>query len=309
MSLIKDEYLKKSKAVSMMKKKKGSMMAVDEEELIEDLKIEILALLNSDKFKIPMFPSVAQELMQIIDSKKVDFDKIAAIIKKDQFLGAKLLKIANSPVYKSRYPAGKIEDAVRRLGLEEVKKLLFMISMSHFVVKKGTFANMFQDFWRHSIVAAEAAKQISRILKVDSSYAYIAGLLHDIGRTFVLMALEEMSKKTGDSSFFHEAILLKLTKDIHVDAGDIISQKWHLPGSIEKSIKYHHNIARAKKEQIPLIVYVSEKLANYYGFGDEEKVSSLENEPSLYFLGFDGKKIELLDEKLEQVFKNIEELT
>jgi len=281
-----------------------------QEILLEKLREQLLLLINSEQTKIPVISSVVLEIIKVVDDPGSTFDAIAKIAEKDQFLGGKLLKIANSPLYRGAYPISKIADAVRRLGMSEMKKLLFSFSMSTILVKKGVYDLILQDFWKHSLASAICAEEISKMIGIDPAYAYISALMHDIGRTFIVMGAVELEKYVDRQGVFGEAVVRKVSSDIHVKMGEVIAKKWNLPDTIADSIKYHHSVDKARElSEIVLVVHCADKLANFLGYGDESYPSVLENEASFYYLNMSTEQIlelkKSLAEKIEVMINEI----
>ncbi len=267
------------------------------------LKEMLLELISSENFKIPMLPTIAQELISTIDNPHITFNKLADIIKKDAFIGAKLLKVANSPFYAGGFPVSKIEVALQRIGIEEVKKILFLITMSNFLIKKGRYSYLFKEFWEHSLLSAISGKAIAEMLKIDSSYAYIAGLLHDIGRTFVLIGVMELEKKFGSEKMPDEIIVRQVSFELHTKIGELIASRWNLPDLIKNSIVYHHSLEKARTNDISLITLASEKMLSFFDKSDEESMKDIAMEPAFYILGLTREQIEELKEKMPPLYE------
>ncbi len=289
--------------------KKSEVFELEEENILESLKSLVLELITTDTLKIPMLSTIARELLDIIDKPNTDFDKISHLIEKDQFVSAKILKIANSPLYASKYPVTKLDEAVRRMGLVEVKNLLFAISMSNFIMKKGSYSSFFEELWQHSIFIATACKEISKILNIDSQYFYVAGLLHDIGRSIVLMGIVELEKYMKKTDFFTLEIIKKVTFDFHTKVGDLVASKWKLPGSVRDSIVRHHDFQMVMQSDDSVkIVFASEKIVASLGYSDEISVDNILNEPIFYMLGMNENDIKFLLLKLDKLFISLKEV-
>jgi len=286
----------------------NNMFNVESQDIIlNNLKELVVYLINNDSFIIPMIPQVTRELLSIIDKRDLSISELVSIIEKDQFLLGMLLKVANSPVYAGSYPITKIKDSIMRLGLNEVRKILFTISMSTYQLRKGEYVDIFKKLWEHSIATAVSAQEISRLLKIESSYAYIAAMMHDIGKNFVLIAIVEMEKALKMPGFFGLDIVNTVIQDLHVKLGGFVAKKWNLPDIITDSILYHHKVTEAReKSEIALIVYCSDKLSGFLGYGDENSISPI-NEAGFYYLGMDQTSIESLIETVPGIYEKFME--
>ncbi len=291
------EFVDRKRLFEIFQKK--SLSIEDQVSMVDQIKMLLLELLDHDDLKIPMMPQVARDLFDVIDKRDVSFDEISKIVERDQFMGGRLLKVANSPFYASRYPVGTIEDALKRLGLEEVKRILFTISISSVFVKEGAYHKFFLVQWRNALSTAFIAREIALMMGVDSSYSYMGALLHDIGATFVLIGLRTLEDLVGKRDLFESVVVEKLVSELHISMGLLIAGRWNLPGMISDAIRYHHSLDGSRKAgDIPLVVYSSAVFAAFFEKG-EAFLDEMKEEPSLYFLGFSEEKIVCLAKEIK----------
>jgi putative nucleotidyltransferase with HDIG domain len=123
--------------------------------------------------------------------------------------------------------------------------------------------------WEHSISVAVFAKELSSYLKIEKEGAYLAGLLHDIGKLVIYFhdadAYEKIIKKVdekGENFMILEEEVLNFS---HIDAGNYLVNKWNLPEFIKKTILFHHFfISYAGDEPVIGIVAFANQLVHKY---------------------------------------------
>src|SRR5262249_28547312 len=105
-----------------------------------------------------------------------------------------------------------------------------------------------EDLWRHSLMTATAAEilvQSDTLTGMDSSAAFTAGLLHDIGKLAInqvldkeqLAALHYLVAEQGVSRVEAEK---KVIGADHAEVGGFLLYSWSLPPGIVEAVANHH---------------------------------------------------------------------
>lgn len=285
----------------------------------QEIKRYFLVLFFNDHFKIPMLPKIAQKLLHMLYNPQTNFNKIATLIENDPFISAKLLQISNSPYYRSRNNVLTINDAISRLGLDELKRIVIIIALSPVLIKKGNYRSLFIEFWKHSVASALIAKDIATVIGIDQSQAYTAALLHDIGRSFLLMALIDIEE---ESKIILENIKIRqLTLDLHTKLGHFIAKRWQLPEKITSIIACHHQeiipaqsflvtptqqlpkIKLNQSQKLLLTIQCADRLAVHSGFGDEKLIQGdILDDQVFSILGISQKKATTLINEINEKY-------
>ncbi len=194
---------------------------------------------------IPTLPMVINKLMELLENPRSTAKDINDVIKTDQALTAKTLKLVNSAYYGFPRRIGTVTDAVVILGFNTVRSLALSATVCKmFSGGKSEFFNR-GALWEHSIAVAFASRIIAKKVKyAEPEEAFVAGLLHDIAKII-------------EDQYFHEefieAVVLSKEKKLSlIDAereavgmdhsliGRRIADKWNLPFKVTKVIGYHH---------------------------------------------------------------------
>jgi putative nucleotidyltransferase with HDIG domain len=122
----------------------------------------------------------------------------------------------------------------------------------------------------HSVVTAIIAEEAARICRLDSEFAYTAGLLHNLG-TLGLMSTyaDEYSRMLGVSNDFGFD-LLQTERDLfdidHCAAGAYLAQDWSFPDKLAAAIAAHHDEPVANERSVDNLIKVSWRLTDALGY-------------------------------------------
>lgn len=213
---------------------------------------------------------------------------------------AKILKFANSPYYAGRYPAGTLEDAVVRLGTEEVKRIAITVSIAGLLRGTGRYHMLFVSARRHLAATALLANEIAGCLGRESSHLYVAGLMHDMGSVVAFSLLQKIEEELELS--FPLSSIRKIGEKVHIELGARILRLWGFPEEIALAVELHHSVGKAAEDGgDPLLVMCADRAACHLGFGDEFSAIPMAREPLFRFIGMDGAMIEKLGPEFDVV--------
>jgi putative nucleotidyltransferase with HDIG domain len=194
---------------------------------------------------IPTLPIVATKVTELINDPNSSSAEIADVLKKDQVLTAKVLKLINSPYYGIPSEVTDVKRALAYLGFNTLAQLVLSVSVISLFADRKNSRFSLQDFWKHALGTAVASEVIAkRIGYPKPEECFTCGLLHDIGKIVLLqIAPEEFSKVVAltekEKISFHESEK-RLEIPSHGYLGEYIANKWRLPMVIRMSIRYHH---------------------------------------------------------------------
>ena len=195
--------------------------------------------------KLPPFPSVIREIEALINDKKSSASDFEDVIKKDQVITAKVLKIVNSPFFSLNRIITTISESVAYIGFDTLKSVIYSAYASKLLnVSLPSYGYKKNELWKHSYYTACFSKEISKFLKYSKKIQeeiFIGGLLHDIGKLIIGSIAKEQNIKF---LLKKNASIIEVEKKYffvdHQDVGKIIAEKWNLPEIHTKIIKNHH---------------------------------------------------------------------
>lgn len=212
-------------------------------------------------------PAMPQILVQLIDSchnQEIKLQNIARIANKDAAISAKILQLVNSAFTGARKAFTSLEQAVVYLGADTVRNLAISISVQQVFRRVETNGLLSVDrFWHHSYLNALLARKLAETTgQANPAEAYLAGLLHDIGKLLLWMAfpgkyapllLKGVRCHGARLSFLEEE---KLQVN-HCEAGAWFCEQWGLPSFLADAIRYHHHPTQDVAQALPLTKIIS----------------------------------------------------
>lgn len=200
---------------------------------------------------LPTLPAIAIEAIRLMEGEQSSFESVAELLKNDQVLAARVLHYANTAAIGTRHKIVSIVHAVSVLGFNSIRSIILSASIFDSFSKKLAKNKKLVLFWLHSIGVAVTAKILAERLGFpDPEEAYVAGLLHDIGKLILyLQSAEKFNDlcqqldKQGTYSTTG-ALPLELENELlglnHLDAGKVAAEHWKFPESLTSSIWLHH---------------------------------------------------------------------
>lgn len=204
---------------------------------------EIFEYLATKDIQLPIFDRTAMQIQDELAKEDPDTRAIEALIVKDQTLTGQVLKAANSSFFKGLSEVTTVRSAMVRLGSKEVANLVTMVAhRSYFKAKDPLLRARMQQLWRHSVACAIGAKWLAETgrFSVPANEAFFAGLLHDVGKLFIITVLERLKKAEELGGLPSEALIEEILTSLHGKHGYAIMRNWNLPERYCLIARDHH---------------------------------------------------------------------
>lgn len=214
---------------------------------------------------LPTIPAIVSKVVAMLDDHDAVPDDIADLILSDQVLAARVIRVVNSPLYRTTNEITSVKRALLFIGFKKVRE---MILTSYFVEgfsKKEQPFDM-KIFWMHSFSVGAISRRIAYMVDYpDIEKAYLVGILHDIGKVFLGHYCKDeygqMLKKIRNTSFTTYEAEFESFGTTHSEVGFCLAQRWNFPPVYGDIISYHHTSALATEDPF-LTAIVS--LADFY---------------------------------------------
>ncbi len=229
----------------------------------------------------PALPATVSNVITITGNPESSAQDLMEAVLPDQAMCLTILKIANSAFFGLPRKVSTIDKAVMVLGFNEIRNI---------VLGKAVF-NSFREayrknreliniFWEHSFLTGLAAKIIAEDIKISPSEAFIAGLIHDIGKLAILVSLNgdystvfESSSSHPVNAYLEEQELLSIGHD---EVGYRLLKRWLFPKSLLYTTAYHHKPLDSEGESLfPAVIQIADRLSHLHRSMDEVEVSDL----------------------------------
>lgn len=274
--------------------------------------------------RMPALPSVVAEVLRLTRDEASCARDLQRIIRQDQVLIGRILKLVNSSFYGRLRRISSIQEAIVTLGYATIKNVVVAASATKLFNKPmDVYGFEPLGLWKHSIACAIAAKRIAESANLGPELAnetFLGGLLHDIGKIILADFLRPHAAAVLDLCSSGAATLLeaevRLVGFDHPQVGLRVSKRWNFPAQVDEVIRAHHGPELAT--QFPkhaAVVHIANILVKAMGVGliagsDTREPLSL---PALQLLGLqpeDQPRLQgLLAAESEQIKAYCEALT
>jgi HD-like signal output (HDOD) protein len=201
---------------------------------------QLAAELSAGRVELPSFPDVAARVQQVLNDESVSRERIARVIAADAGLAARLLTMANSTLlHRGGAPVTDLQVAITRIGYENIRAaaLAYANAQLRRAPELAHIRAELESCWQEGLRVAALAHAIakeSRRVRADESM--LAGLLHNIGKLYILARTPKGSSGTMSVS---------VLEDWHPSIGQALAENWKLPDQIAGAIAGQREMDRS----------------------------------------------------------------
>ncbi len=257
------------------------------------------------------FPEPIARVLEAINSPEVAIELVADLIKMDQVLALKIMKLANSSTYARAEETLTLKDAVLRIGLEHLSELIAEIqSIEHTSTSKahpGEFDHAL--FWEHTLgVALCSAKIAEHCQGLDPEAVFTAAILHDIGRMILLETFPEhyaqVLERANELGVALELVEKRLLLNDHTQIAQTVLGNANLPKDLVDAIANHHTPPAKLGTKCPrsaalaATIELGDRLIHAMGIGDSGSRTIAPTEELFLQLDSPSLKIETIADGL-----------
>lgn len=203
--------------------------------------------------RLPSLPTIAIEVISLVQQKDVNIKQIAETIQHDPALSTKILKTVNSPFYGQAHAISTVSHALVVLGLNSVKTLALGFSLVANLAEENSDEFDHMTFWKRSLYSASAARMIGKKTGlVQQEEAFLGALLQDLGMLAMSQTLgdkyQEVVASVGPHHLELRAAERKAFETDHSEIGGALADHWKLPPILVAPIRFHEDADNGPEE-------------------------------------------------------------
>lgn len=214
--------------------------------------VQDLALESSrGKIEIPSFPEVAVRIRKVLSDDNCDTAQVAKVVSAEPAMAAKLLQMANSAALN---PAGnkitELKSAIARIGFSNVRTASLAYAME--TIKNAPalapIKKPLNELWEHSVKVAAMSFVVARSwTKINSDRALLAGLMHGMGRVYIL------TRAVKHPDLFNDAVAYQqIVHDWHASIAKAVLESWDIAPDIVDAVEQFEQLEREGVEEADL---------------------------------------------------------
>lgn len=256
-----------TQAASMQTTEVG--LSQSENELFQSL----LQAFMHKKLALPGLPEAALKIRHAINNPEVGSTEIIQIVQSDPVLSARLVKVANSPLYGTWREIKTVRDAVRRMGLETTKNLSFSLSVKQlFSARTSLVKKYIQKIYDESISIAAISYVIaqSRTPHLDPEQALLSGLIQNLGLIPILKYVDE-----HPSMMQTVEMLGKSIENLQLPVSTLIFNEWNFDPEFIEIVEHAENWQRDTEDEADYCDVVIAARLLYRQQQDESAIDNL----------------------------------
>jgi len=237
---------------------------------LKEIEASTLAVeLTQDLDNIPTLPANIVKLTQEINNPDSSIDDIEIIVRKDPPLAARIIQMANSPLYLRMEKVRNLKEAIQMIGLKGLSSIILTYS-SYKQLEGMVNVKRLEQIIHHSEQTAFFAKELikRRKLNISVENVYLPALIHDIGKIVIecknpdaYSHINELSNTKNIPVVLIEDLLGGLYHNL---VGYELAKKWGFPEVVSNIIKYHHD-PRSTNEYYDeiFLIYLANELTRF----------------------------------------------
>ncbi len=238
----------------------------------QDLAARLRATFEAPGYRPPLLPAVALQLLTLSQRPNATIGEMADLLEKDPLLAARVLKLVRSPLYVSESPIRSIKQAIVRLGLGSMRDVVMEAAFEARILKVPGYSEAMERLRRHSIAVAHLSRVVGRYTPIEAEFAFLCGLLHDVGFACSLLALADSRRGALPDLAFAWPVI----DAMHEEASGLIARLWNLPPDVQHVVSHHHQIVvQGYVHPLSAVVCLGDDLADQLGFRLSEEEAGL----------------------------------
>ena len=207
--------------------------------------------LSKGKVDLPSFPDIALRVRKVLGDEEVSQEQVVRVVGSEPALAARLMQIANSAALNfTGKPINDLRTAINRMGHNMVRSAAIAFAMSQLkkVDSLKGLEKPLDELWKSSAAVAAMSHAVAkRYSKINPDTGMLAGLLHGIGKLYILTRSSK-----HPALFADQAIYNQIVRDWHSPVAKALLENWDMAEEIVTAVSDYEDLERAHSGPVDL---------------------------------------------------------
>jgi len=243
--------------------------------------------IKKNKLELPSPPELLIKIRKLSKNPETTSQDISELVKHDINISGRLIKVANSSLFGTRFHVDSVKAAITRLGQNRVQSLVTGLAIGQMLSQsKIQGLNKFcEQTWQDSSnVAAISYILAQKKSKIDPEQALLAGMIHNIGILPLILKLKSIPALKENPQVMNLVVNIVIPK-LYGSAGKLILKSWNFSGELTNITTEHNNLtynvsATISLTDIIIIAHQLNQLNNEYASSNISKKSQFIKSPA-----------------------------
>lgn len=230
----------------------------------------IKEMADADRVRLPVHPELSKRVTACLAAEGPESAQLWKLVSRDPALLCNLFRAANSSFFAGLHKTISIDEAVTRLGGSKASQVIERACREGEGSPQGNLLPRYMpSLWQHALGCALGARWLANRCGYQdlSDQAYLAGLLHDIGKQFLLAALEEITRSGDFGVALSDRLVQEVIDTMHVEQGLKLFEEWNLPEVYREVVADHHDQELDTQDIVVALVKLANKGCRKAGLG------------------------------------------
>ena len=219
--------------------------------------------IEEDKLSIPMLPEVAGKVVQLTQDTDSDASQLSSLIQSDQPLAAHVMRVANSAAYSPNTNIVSLQQAIARLGMNLISEIALAASITSEMFNAPGFEPHINYQLKYSLASGLWSKEVARSCRKNVEAAFLAGLLHDIGRPVAVQCIISNARKLSVAIDYEGVMAIE--QEFQRAVGIKVVNLWEMPNAVQSVVIHFDEYSKAHESQAQTMAVVAgSKFANHF---------------------------------------------
>lgn len=223
--------------------------------------------------QLPRLSPNVNRLLNALAHVDVEVREVTELVERDALLTAHILKLANSALMNCGREIISVRQAIAYLGLNTLRRAALSFTVLRVFGRLKTPPTWsFIRFNQHAAATATLAEIVAHTLPSrHEDQAFIAGLLHDIGKVVIAVALPQLFEDTAALARVSDRPLFDCEREMigidHAELSALALARWDFPELIRRAVQYHHTEEYQRDSELSLnaVVRIADQHVNHVG--------------------------------------------